>query len=206
MIIKKVFYIQIVLTLLFASILIFAHEEHNKEKPDTVTVVGEDTIAVNGVPVIGSLAADTTSVKSVEESETVEEMYDLHIGVELFEHMHNKLIHFPIVFIIAALLLSILGYKESQYDLAIKIFVAIALLFGIAAILTGLNQSEVFHQTPKEWVVNIHKIIGIVTIGLIVLWEIFLYSKPLKKYSVIIGIVATAAVLAVGFFGGVIAH
>lgn len=200
--------IYLILLLLVVNLNLIAHgDEHKKEeKHDTVTVVEGDTIAVNGVPVIDSIktGGSESVVKQTKEEEHEEEA--ISIGSELFEHMHNKLIHFPIVLIIAALILTLLGYKEEGYETVIKIFVGLAILFGVASIITGLNQAEPFMDSPKEWIVNIHKIMGIITIVLTGIWEILLFTKANKKYSLAFAVVTSIVVLAVGFLGGIIAH
>lgn len=205
---NRLIYIYLILFLLIVNTNLIAHgDEHKKEeKQDTVTVVGGDTIAVNGVSVLDSMknGESKSAVKQAGNQEPEEEA--ISIGSELFEHMHNKLIHFPIVFILTGLILTLLGFKKEGYETAIKIFIGLAFLFGLAAIITGLNQAEPFIDTSKEWIVNIHKIMGIITISLTGIWEILLFTKTNKKYSLTIAVVASLIVLAVGFLGGIIAH
>ena len=202
----RLIYIYLVLIFVVVNLNLVAHgDEHkNEEKHDTVTVVDGDTIAVNGVPVLDSTKTGVS--KSAVEQTDEDEEESINIGSVLFEHMHNKLIHFPIVFILGALILILLGYKKENYEPAVKIFVGLAFLLGLAAILTGLNQAEPFVDTPKEWIVNIHKIMGIITVGLTGIWEILLFTKTNKKYSLAFAVAASLIVLAVGFLGGIIAH
>ncbi|MCF8242905.1 MAG: hypothetical protein K9J16_16115 [Melioribacteraceae bacterium] len=202
----RLIYIYLVLIFLVVNLNLVAHgDEHKKEeKHDTVTVVDGDTIAVNGVSVLDSIKTGE-SKSAVEQTDEVEEE-SINIGSELFEHLHNKLIHFPIVFILAGLILMLLGYTKESYEPAVKIFVGLAFLFGIASIITGLNQAEPFIDTSKEWIVDIHKIMGIITIGLTAVWEILLFTKTNKKYSLAFAVAASLIVLAVGFLGGIIAH
>jgi hypothetical protein len=55
----KNLFLKIILILIFTMGITFAHEDHDekKEKPDTVTVVNGDTIAINGIAVGDSLLA-----------------------------------------------------------------------------------------------------------------------------------------------------
>lgn len=202
----RLIYIYLVLIFLVVNLNLIAHgDEHKKEvKHDTVTVVDGDTIAVNGVSVLDSIKTGV-SKSAVEQTDEVEEE-SINIGSELFEHLHNKLIHFPIVFILGGLILTLLGYKNESYEPAVKIFVGLAFLFGIASIITGLNQAEPFIDTSKEWIVDIHKIMGIITISLTGVWEVLLFTKTNKKYSLAFAGAASLIVLAVGFLGGIIAH
>lgn len=202
----RLIYIYLVLIFLVVNPNLVAHgDEHKKEeKRDTVTVVDGDTIAVNGVSVLDSIKTGESN-SAIEQTDEVEEE-SINIGSELFEHLHNKLIHFPIVFILAGLILMLLGYTKESYEPAVKIFVGLAFLLGFASIITGLNQAEPFIDTSKEWIVDIHKIMGIITIGLTGVWEILLFTKTNKKFSLAFAVAASLIVLAVGFLGGIIAH
>ena len=66
---KKIIFIKIMLLLIFTVESTFAHEDHDekKEKPDTVTVVNGDTIAINGIAVGDSLLATQEAAKDEDE-------------------------------------------------------------------------------------------------------------------------------------------
>ncbi len=82
----------------------------------------------------------------------IEEKFKFNISNALFEHVHNKIIHFPISLALAAFLFSLFGIRDNRYDKTIKILLLIAGIFGIAAFLTGLNQFAAFEGEPKQWV------------------------------------------------------
>jgi hypothetical protein len=88
-----------VILFFFAYSQLNAHEDHDKkkEKPDTVTVVNGDTIAINGIAIGDSLLATQEAVLAKDEHIESTEEYELNAGNAFFEHIHNKIIHFPIV-------------------------------------------------------------------------------------------------------------
>ena len=196
----KTFLILIPLFLAYSSNS-FSHEDHEDKKHDTVTVVGKDTIAINGIPI--------NNAKTKEEKTG-----DHHLPGEkktnffghLTEHLHNKLVHLPIGLVIAAFIITLLAFKREVLEPSIKVLIVIAALSTIAVYLTGTAQHEVFHNTPKEEVVNIHQTLGIFTAIFIWIWAIFLFVKSLKKYAWIIGAITLVTVLITGLYGGIVAH
>lgn len=192
----------------------FAHEDHKKkktdQKPDTLTIVNGDTIAINGISVEDLGAVDATG-QIVEQAESLEEagenvIYKINFNEKLFDHLHNKMVHFPIAFIYAAFLFTLIGWKENKFENSIKVL----LLFGAAAsiftILTGLAQAEPFIDTPKEWLIVSHKTFGFAGAASLVIWIIFVFLKPLKKFAWVFAFITVLLFSAVAFYGGVLAH
>lgn len=197
--------------LLIVSTIAFAHgdEKHDEDKKDTVTVVNGDTIAVNGVPV-DSLAkeeqtavekADTTTGAGKEQGK-----FELDFIHGLTEHIHNKIIHFPIALLVVAFILTLIGWKDGKFNTTIMILVFIAGLFAIAAYFTGTAQEEAFEGTPQEWLVEQHETFGIITLISTWIWFVFLAVKSIRKYAWIIGLIVFVIVSLTGFYGGVLAH
>jgi uncharacterized membrane protein len=139
-------------------------------------------------------------------AEVKEEPMKLNPWEQMFEHLHNKLVHFPIALGVFAFFLTLLNFKWKNFDSTIMVSVLIALLFSIGAFVTGKNQSEPFIGTAKEWIVELHQNLGIAVIINLFVWIIFLIIDKLKKYAWIIGLIAFILVLAAGFLGGVVAH
>ena len=89
-----------------------AHEDHkHKEKSDTVTVVNGDTVAINGIPV--ELASEKSFDDSLA-SQPKEGQLEINYTASALEHIHNKIVHFPIAFILAAFLFSIIDLKSNK--------------------------------------------------------------------------------------------
>lgn len=190
--------------LLLLATVVFPHggKDHKKEKTvkvDTLTIVGKDTIAINGISKI--------IYKQKNEPELIkEEPIRLNPAEQIFEHLHNKVVHFPIALGLFAFFLSLLNFKWKNYNSAILISVLIALLFSIVAFITGKNQSEPFIGTAKEWIVELHQNIGLALIINFFIWTIFLFVDKLKKYAWLPGLIAFMLILTAAYLGGVIAH
>ncbi|MFN3135537.1 MAG: DUF2231 domain-containing protein [Candidatus Kryptonium sp.] len=165
------------------SCAVFAHgkEKHNKK----------DTLKTN---------LDTlTTVQDLQP-------YKIKLSENLLEHVHNKLVHFPIAFAVAGFIFTILGFKWNKFLSSVNIIIFLAGVFAIAAYLTGVSQESAFEDTSKEWVVETHETLGIATAISIWVWFLFLSVKRLKKFSWLVGAITLILVLVTSFYGGVLAH
>ncbi|OGU65749.1 MAG: hypothetical protein A2499_18505 [Stygiobacter sp. RIFOXYC12_FULL_38_8] len=192
----------IISIILLIQLISFAHEGKHVKKAvmqDTVTIVGGDTIAINGIY--------KNLVKKIVDPDTLKEKpMKLNPSEQVFEHLHNKLVHFPIALGVFAFLLTLINFKWKNFDSAILISILIALLFAIGAFITGKNQSEPFIDTAKEWVVELHQAFGLSVLLSFFVWSVFLIIDKLRKYAWIVGLIAFILILTAGFLGGVIAH
>jgi len=197
----------ITVLVLTTTIIISAHEgkDHKKQVTDTmrdtVTMVGKDTIAING----------KTVNKSVLKQEPVEEKepeFILKPGEQVFAHLHNKIVHFPLALTLVAFLFSFLNIKKQSPCIyqSIKILLGISLLTGIFAYFTGNVQITPFLGESKEWLANSHRLSGIISTGLILIWFVALFIERTKKYAWIFGLIVVVAISITGFLGGVLAH
>jgi uncharacterized membrane protein len=189
--------------IIMACTFSFAHEgeKHDgKENSDTVTVVNGDTIAINGI------ATDSAKIAKLNTEDEVRGEYEIKIPNAFTEHIHNKVIHFPIALTFAGFLLMYFYWKDDKYRNAVLTLVGLGTLAAIAAYFSGQIQEAAFEGTPKEWVVGNHETFGIISAISLVLWTISLFSINYKKLSIILSITTLILVLITGFYGGVIAH
>ncbi|MBI2420227.1 MAG: hypothetical protein HYV28_20385 [Ignavibacteriales bacterium] len=184
---------------------VFAHEwkDHKKHTmhhmEDTVLMVGKDTIAVNGKILSSSFVKQQpTAAKEPE--------FVLNPSDYMFTHLHNKLIHFPIALTLAAFLFTILHIRKKDYELVIRILLGASLLTSIAAYFTGNIQAAAFAGDPKEWLANTHRLAGILSIGLILIWFLLLFIARIKKHAWVMGILTIASIIITAFLGGILAH
>jgi len=194
--------VMFLILLVLSQLAIIAHEgKHEKKvaKQDTLTIVGKDTIAVNGHP-------KNSIMKMKTETETKEKTYVLKPDEEIFAHPHNKVVHFPIAMGILAFLFSLINLKWKNYDKTVFILVVLGLMFSVVAFFTGKNQVEPFIGTGKYWIVELHQNIGISILITYFVWLFFLLVDKIKKYAWIIGLITSLLILSSGFLGGVIAH
>lgn len=186
------------------SNIVFAHEgkhENKTTKQDTITLVGKDTIAVNGMAV-------SKAINNEEPVETQEPEFILKPGEQMFTHLHNKIVHFPIALTLVAFLFSLMNLKKQSPCLleSIKILLGISLFTAIAAYFTGGNQLTAFIGDPKEWLGNTHRVSGVISSVLILLWFAALFVERTKKSAWVIGLIVVIGISITGFLGGVLAH
>jgi uncharacterized membrane protein len=203
---KNLFF-KIILILILTIGIAFAHEDHDKkkEKPDTVTVVNGDTIAINGIAISDSILT-SNEVEGLEEEFVQPEEFELNARDALLEHIHNKIIHFPIALSVAAFLFAVLGYKDDRYQVVVKLMLLIAGVFAIVAFFSGTNQFDPFIGDPKEWLADTHRMFGIASAISIWLWYLCLSVKSLKKFTWLFAIITVTLITTTAFYGGVLAH
>jgi uncharacterized membrane protein len=193
----------LVVLLLFACLSNdFAHEGHkHEEKADTATVVNGDTIAINGIANEKYLATKYEKADHDEDGEVEEITFG-----SIFEHMHNKLVHFPIALSVIALFLLIVGGKENKYLGAIRIIVSFAAVFSVVTVITGILQIGPFVGTPTFELVKVHRLLGFGVLASLILWTISLYVNRFNKFVYFFAILTFLLVTVTGLYGGVIAH
>lgn len=131
--------------------------------------------------------------------------YEIVFPEMLFEHMHNKIVHFTVALSVAAFLFTLINYKMRQFELTIKILVLLSALAAAASYFTGVRQANVFDGEAIEWVVILHRNLGIISATAIWLWLIFLFVPVVKRYAWILGAVVFALIIITGFYGCIIA-
>jgi uncharacterized membrane protein len=194
---------------IFTSFL-SAHEDHNKKKEspryDTLTIVNDDTIAINGIP------TDDVKLFSIERGskhnifvEKIADVKTITLG-SAFEHIHNKVIHFPIALSVVGFLLMLFGYKDGKYLSTVKIIIPFAAIMGIVAILSGQAQIAPFEGTSALDLVKIHELLGFGVVLSLILWSLTLYIKKLNNIAWLLAMVTIILVSITGLYGGVIAH
>ena len=94
-------------------------------KVATYTVVNGDTIALNG---------RANNLNKINNSK-INKPFVLDITKELTDHLHNKIVHFPIALGTLAFLLTLLDFKEKKFEKAIIITVGLGFIFSMLAFL-----------------------------------------------------------------------
>lgn len=188
--------ILIFLLILLITFNIYSHEgkKHEKSKKDT-TIVQSDSLT----------QMDEMMNHDQMSKEDMKEMYEIKMPDMIFEHTHNKIVHFTVALSLAAFLFTLLNFKWRQFDWTIKILVLISAIAGVAAYFTGSLQAVMFEGESIEWVVKLHRTYGIISAIALWVWLIFLFLNPLKKYAWIIGTIIFILVSITGFYGGIIA-
>ena len=128
------------------------------------------------------------------------------MGHLLLEHLHNKVVHFPLALTVAAALLLVLARWWPGLEPAARWLAWLAALGAVAAYVTGRLQEEAFMGEPKEWVLRVHRTWGTAGAILIGAWAVAASFRRLRRFAWLVALVAAAAVLVTGLYGGVLAH
>jgi uncharacterized membrane protein len=128
------------------------------------------------------------------------------IGKALFDHMHNKLIHFPIVLTLVAAALLVVSRKRPELEPVAFWLVWIAALSVIPAYFSGKVQAEHLKGRPKEWLAAVHEKQGIAIGVSQAIWVLSLLKANTRRFAWVIGLVLAVLVLSAGFLGGLLAH
>ncbi len=124
----------------------------------------------------------------------------------LLDHMHNKLVHFPIVLTLVAAVMVIVARKKPQYEPIAYWLVWAAALSVIPAFFTGKAQEKHMYGGPKEWLDEIHEKQGIIIAITQAAWVLSLLKIQTRRYAWLIGLLLATMVLGSGFTGGLLAH
>ncbi len=144
--------------------------------------------------------------KSEEIKKEIEIFYMPPFKEAIFEHLHNKLVHFPIALSFLSFLFFLLSLKYPEFEKPARITLLISALFTIPVYFSGENQVRNFEGKAKEWLAETHENFGIFTIISIWLWLFISYRKKIKKLAILLGIITLILISITGFYGGILAH
>ncbi len=190
------------LPVLFAFALLFAASR---------VAVAQDRRDTSGRP-DSAIAQPTTSSPTTTEREVtpaenlLPRPYVLKLWHSLTGHLHNKIIHVPIGFGLSAFFLSLLSLRWREYEAGIRWLVPLAALGAIAAFVTGTQQAMALEGGSKDWVIALHRTLGILTLTSLCAWALVLWLPRIKRWSFLAAVVSCGLLLVTGFFGGILAH
>jgi uncharacterized membrane protein len=125
---------------------------------------------------------------------------------DMREHLHNKIVHFPLALGITGSLFIFLSLKKPEMLTAARILWFLAAAFAVAAYFTGHAQEQPFEHGAMENIFHAHENSG--TISGISLWVgFFLSLSPrFKGLKVFWAIVILFLLSVTGYYGGLLAH
>jgi len=153
-----------------------------------------------------SSASQQSASVSKPEEQFAPHPYTLKVWHSLEGHLHNKIIHLPIGFGLAAVFLTLLSLRWHEYEPAIRWLVVIAAIGAVAAFVTGTRQAAALEGGSKDWVIQLHRALGISTMTVLCGWAIVAWLPRLKRWSLLLAILSSALLFITGFFGGILAH
>jgi len=125
---------------------------------------------------------------------------------QLFAHMHNKIVHFPIALGLMGAVLALLGRRWSQYESAARLLIVCAALAALAAYFAGQAQEDPFEGSELEEVLEWHERLGVATTILLWLGVVVSWTPPARRWLWVWALVVLVLIPVTGFLGGILAH
>jgi uncharacterized membrane protein len=124
----------------------------------------------------------------------------------VLEHLHNKVVHFPLALGCTAALFLLISYRWPQYWPAARLLLFLAAASAVAAYFTGKAQEEDVENGPLRLYFERHESLGIASaISLWLGWALTLVPKArpwLWLYALLILFLLSGT----GFLGGILSH
>lgn len=188
----------------------FAHKNHGKPKPTpTATQSPTPFPSENLEPTIEpEVSQDDMDMSDIEiKTEDPPELEANIVWSEvLFEHLHNKLVHFPFALGLAGALFSLLAFKKEKYWSSARILLTTATLFALPVFLTGRSQKEPFEGHSLSYIVELHEYIGIAALVVLAGMTMWSYKKEVNKLYILGSFLLITLLLTTGLLGGVLGH
>ena len=124
----------------------------------------------------------------------------------LTEHVHNKLVHFPIALGLVAVLFVWLALRWPGLETSAEILVWLAALAAVPTVIAGLLQAGPFQDTPKEIWMNRHRLLGLATAGALFLWGGLFRLGISSRWIRLWGLVVALLISLTGSLGGLLSH
>ncbi len=125
---------------------------------------------------------------------------------QLFAHMHNKIVHFPIALGLMGAVLAILSRRWSHYESAARLLIGLAALFALAAYFAGEAQKDPFEGSELEAVLEWHERLGVATTVVLWLGVVVSLTPPARRWLWVWALLVFVLIPVTGFFGGILAH
>jgi uncharacterized membrane protein len=122
------------------------------------------------------------------------------------DHLHNKIVHFPLAFGLAAAVLLLVAPRWPAYEPAARLLLLVAAVAAVAAYFSGGAQEEAFDDSPFHAVVELHEAFGIASA--ITLWTgvALAFWSGGRRILPLYAVFLLAVLSATGFLGGVLSH
>ena len=124
----------------------------------------------------------------------------------LTSHLHNKIVHFPLAFGLAAAVLFIVGPRWPAYAPAARLLLVVAALAAVAAYLSGGAQEAAFDDSPFHAVVELHEKFGIASALTLIAGVALTFRPAAQRFMPVYGVLLLLVLSATGFLGGVLSH
>ncbi len=176
-----------------------AHEHHTDKHEPMARHLADSEMPFSGVDSLSQrTAADTAAAEAPFAMPPVMEA--------LSHHLHNKLIHFPIVLSPLALLALFLSRRRPELVGLASAIAWLAAVSAGAALAAGLAQASDFKGETKEWLVAVHRNWGIGTTSAMTLAALMSLIRVTRRHAWILALLAVTCVSVGAYLGGLVSH
>jgi uncharacterized membrane protein len=176
---------------------VWAHEDHkNSPPPSAMSAPEASPMAEPPAPAAAAPEVRPTPPPAV----------NVPLKDAVLEHLHNKVVHFPLALGSTAALFLLISYRWPQYWPAARLLLFLAAASAVAAYFTGKAQEEDVENGPLRLYFERHESLGIASaISLWLGWALTLVPKArpwLWLYALLILFLLSGT----GFLGGILSH
>lgn len=131
---------------------------------------------------------------------------DINVWESVREHVHNKLVHFPLALGLLACLFWLLSSKQSEFQNPAKFVLVLSASTGLLAVITGENQKQVFQDSPLVEIMQWHEKSGFFSLFLLLTGSVWQWFQSFRKFIWVYVGLMVVALLFTGFLGGLLSH
>jgi len=129
------------------------------------------------------------------------------LGKGILDHLHNKLVHFPIVLGLAGLVLLVLAGRRPELLPVAHATIWLAAASAVAAYFSGRFLEEAFKGRPKEWLMQVHLRASTAVTLASGVWAVFVGLQPRRRgIALVLGVVVVVFIASAAYLGGLVAH
>jgi uncharacterized membrane protein len=178
---------------------VYAHEGH-KHSPSP-----SPASAPEASPAAGSATA-AEGMEQPEAHPTPTPAIHVPMRDAILEHLHNKVVHFPLALGCTAALFLLISYRWPQYWPAARLLLFLAAASAVAAYFTGHAQEEDVENGPLREYFKLHESLG--TTAVIALWLGWALSfvPKARRWLWLYALLILALLSGTGFLGGILSH
>jgi uncharacterized membrane protein len=130
----------------------------------------------------------------------------IEVTAALVQHLHNKIVHFPLALGMTGALMLLLAYRWPQFGPGARLLLVIAALTAWAAVRTGLAQEEDLEGGEMQLWLDRHELAGKCTAAALTLIAALALVKRARPIHWLLALLAVALLSWTAFLGGILAH
>lgn len=127
------------------------------------------------------------------------------------EHMHNKVVHFPIACGMVSALFEIISFRVSNFSAPANILLGITSLSAVGAFLSGKSIEGTYEEETKgnstlHGALELHETFGFITMIIYSLAFVLKFIPKMQRIGSVIVILMVPILGITGYLGGFLAH